>query len=386
MNIRNTVRVAQARRRGFTLIELLVVISIIATLAALILPGIQGARAAARNLQCINNIRNIGTAVMNFSSQSGGRLPKLAGQDTYLNSSSVEVAYGWPVSLLPMLDNAALARLLLKDEVTTGTQTHATLWATQIAVFSCPDDDTAFQIDGQLSYVANAGYAPYTGAFPPTATPPGTEWGSINDQSHNFNNIDWRDGKTDANSSTGLAQSDALATRISQSTGVFWRDAGGDRSIVTLDFISNNDGQTQTMMLSENLDAGSWSSNKTGQIAFALLVPTSGLIPTQASADPAGVGRYDDTTAGAQNTALSISEDFSSTGYNAGYSQISAPSPGFVRPWRPSSNHVGGNVNVFYCDGHAGSLNATMNQAVYARLMTPAGTKYGQNVIKDSNF
>ncbi|TWT61814.1 DUF1559 family PulG-like putative transporter [Rubinisphaera italica] len=383
MNIRHTVRVAQSRRRGFTLIELLVVISIIATLAALILPGIQGARAAARNLQCINNIRNIGTAVMNFSSQSGGRLPKLAGQDTYLNAAGTgEVAYGWPVSLLPMLDNAALARLLLLQQ-NTGSQSHQTLWDTQIAVFSCPDDDTAFQIDGQLSYVANAGYAPYTGTSPV----PAGEWGSINDQSHNFNNIDWRDGITDATSSTGLAQTAPLATRISQSTGVFWRDTGGDRSIVTLDFISNNDGQTQTMMLSENLDAGLWSSNRTGQIAFALQVPTSGLIPTQAAiATPNGVGRYDDSTAGAQNSALAVIEDFSSTGYSAGDSQISAANPGGVRPWRPSSNHVGGNVNVFYCDGHAGSLNATMNQAVYARLMTPAGTKYGQNVIKDSNF
>lgn len=382
MNIRNTVRVAQARRRGFTLIELLVVISIIATLAALILPGIQGARAAARNLQCINNIRNIGTAVMNFSSQSGGRLPKLAGQDTYLNAAGTgEVAYGWPVSLLPMLDNAALARLLLLQE-NSGTQSHQTLWDTQIAVFSCPDDDTAFQIDGQLSYVANAGYAPYD-----SATPVAGQWGLTGDQAHNFSNIDWRDNQVTGGTPSVNAQDQPLAKRISQSTGVFWRDTGGDRSIVTLDFISNNDGQTQTMMLSENLDAGLWSSRFTGQIAFALQVPTTGLIPVQAAvATPSGVGASADGTAGAQNSALAVVEDFSSTSYSAGDSQISAANPGGLRPWRPSSNHVGGNVNVFYCDGHAGSLNATMNQAVYARLMTPAGTKYGQNVIKDSNF
>ena len=116
-------------RHAFTLIELLVVISIIATLAALILPGIQGARAAARNVQCLNNLRNIGTAVMNFSSQSSGRVPKLEG-DTSYQDGSTKVNYGWPVALLPLLDNAALQDELLKDEGS-GVQPHAELHEAQ---------------------------------------------------------------------------------------------------------------------------------------------------------------------------------------------------------------------------------------------------------------
>jgi prepilin-type N-terminal cleavage/methylation domain-containing protein/prepilin-type processing-associated H-X9-DG protein len=64
---KGAVRMLTRTKRAFTLIELLVVISIIAILAAVLLPGFSQVRGAARKTACLSNLKQLGSAMMLYS-------------------------------------------------------------------------------------------------------------------------------------------------------------------------------------------------------------------------------------------------------------------------------------------------------------------------------
>jgi prepilin-type N-terminal cleavage/methylation domain-containing protein/prepilin-type processing-associated H-X9-DG protein len=194
-------------RYGFTLIEVLVVVGVLVLLIALLLPAAQGAREAARRLQCQSHLKQIGLAVANYETTLGvlpfgvggggppGREPRWSAQS----------------QILPYLEQRSLFNALnftgvpwLHDPVYSAA--NRTALTTAVSAYLCPSDPDAIEeLEGlaHINYRANAGTQPW--------------------------NLSWEDPQLG---------------RIGRNTGAFWYQSAVRTSMM-------RDGTTMTALFSE---------------------------------------------------------------------------------------------------------------------------------------
>lgn len=367
---------SRSDRSAFTLIELLVVISIIAMLMALILPAVQSAREASRRTQCLNRMRQLGIGLHGFTARgSSGQLPAYGtwGDDVATSAASTQPAAlsSWVVDILPYIDRRDLYdRWDFNLRHSNGSNDNL-IKTFNMRILTCPDDESAYDRPGALSFVVNAGYAGIDSVIELNRT---TGWGNQNGNYHEFDNvkIDWN-----SNGTAGDPEDNDLTRR----SGVMWREVihrskgsfKAERN-QSLSLHEIYDGLSQTLLLTENLHAGGlespaqmWGDPDARSCTFVLPIERiSG----------AGPSYYEDPP---------LDPNFPECVING----VRAGSEG-RSPW-PSSNHPGG-VCAAFCDGSTKFISQSIDLLVYKRIISPAaarrnsGSVRPQAVLGDGDF
>jgi type II secretory pathway pseudopilin PulG len=319
-----------AQRSGMTWIEVTLVILCLIVLLAMLAPAIVDTRTRPRGLECINNLKNLGIAAQSYAVAHSGTLPALT---TFAGGDE----FGWPVALLPNLDENAVAR----DLEANGRR--SSLVSKPIQVLTCPQDPNNHRIPQGLSYAANAGYGRFR----------------YDKKSQSIVEIGTHSAAIDLDGD-GEVSADELA--INRATGVLWRDAPGVARF-TLEEIEHGDGQSATLLFAENLQSRNWGSTNTNDIAFVI-----GRDALRFETGAASRGPLHLKSASLGGFALS-----------ANRKALPGTAP------RPSSNH-GDIVHVGFCDGRVSGFNVKIDPLVYARLMTPNGERYGQAPVDPADY
>lgn len=163
----NTIYQKRPQHNGFTLVELLVVIAIIAMLVTLLLPAVQAAREAARRTNCVNHLRQMALAALNF--ESANRLLP-AGHELIVDPASPYTndpqsrGWGWRTKILQFIEEGSLHSQLDLEQPVNDPNNRRVVQSI-VPTFLCPSDsgnEQLYQPTSSLpqslsNYVGNGG-------------------------------------------------------------------------------------------------------------------------------------------------------------------------------------------------------------------------------------
>ena len=308
--------------RGFTLVELLVVIAIIGILMGLLLPAVQNAREAGRRTTCFNNLYQMAFAATRHS-DTNGFIPG------WRNAASTSGQfYGWPVLLLPFLERRDLSTALTAVAPSVSAKT------SYLNIYLCPTSPPESQADAWLSYAGNAGYG----------------------------------SKLEVTAS-GI---DGKGNGVMVDTSL----TGNQSNRIDVDYVSNGDGASNTLVLTEKCGT---RVTKLPKWSNQIIVPP---------ANPISL-----TDVSATSSTYSSIPVFLFAGSAA--TTAWTPPSGVVGSSNttddrfPSSNHPGG-VGVAFCDGHVLFLKSSVDITTYVQMMTssseqsyaPALTPFNEGLLQ----
>ena len=311
----------RSKRTAFTLVELLVVITIIGMLMAILLPAVSAATESARAAQCKNRVKQISLAMANYESRNQAFPGYIDGVE---NRELEPVAFSWLVAIMPDME-----RQDIFDLMTGRTGSTTDLGPPFLDFLICPSDPPLGKTVPHTSYIANA----------------------------------------------GLAVEDAPGCGILHTALPLRQSGRGRKKVIhqrtSIDKIANGDGASNTILISESVQASTWNGLSFFDEKNTEQVPaeksTNGQPPHNvmiwATHDEADFKKYQ------INSKPESGGNWNPT------------EPPNIANARPSSEHRGG-VHAGFADGHVQFVRDTIDYDVYARLLSPDGDKCQKDLIQ----
>jgi prepilin-type N-terminal cleavage/methylation domain-containing protein/prepilin-type processing-associated H-X9-DG protein len=374
-------------RGGFTLVEMLVVLAIIGILMALSVGAAMRMREAARRADCAHRMGQVGLAIHNFEN-SHDRLPgylesmgRFAGGQDPADPASFggnvpahEKLATWQAVILghvgnqPLYERWSMDRYPLRSNggvFPSAPGGYAGFSAANVETYICPSATTN-RGPGANHWVANTGLHPTNPPQTYTRGSNGTGQGAPTGQG------------VPGTITITLARSQSKANGVFQNRYEgFLTPSSSDLTPVGKDFKNDDfhDGRSQTIMVSENLNARPWHQVSFSPADFLSSTRTIGSksvvqYPFESRYVSGMLWHFADASGIAG--AGPVSPLVKINGGDAPNLEMNASE--FTSLARPSSNHDAG-VNVLFADGSVMFLNDAVDYRIFQSWMTPHTTR-----------